>query len=464
MASRSCGHSGLKGEGQALAALRLDGRRGPVLKGSVRGIPGLNVHQALSECREFLVNYGGHESAGGFSVRDEDIPAFADKFEGVVRKLLEDKLLESVLQLDGLLGVEDCRDDVLMPLVSLEPFGAGNPRPALGVFGARITGARLLGKTGEHLELTIGAKGGNYNQARLIWFGAGHRSLHVCFPGACDLVFTPNRDTYLGRERVSLYVEDVRLPWSMLGGNYLSLARYIPDGSPTVVYTWSSDAAASIWVGLRRLGAQAGLHLSGQRGALAHNARVILEKGDGVVVSTAPWELIDEDLGRELRLLVVHPPVSGKSSEKLTQLSMTPGVESMFLDTYVDDSIRWLHARYPSKEYVERVWKFLIGRPGNGKIPVWEASPLYKQGIAGLEGAAYEQQLVLLGSCISIMMELDMISSDLVNRMPMFVLHRPKGQVSLSGSPMYVQGRRLRKTAGQLMQRFEGGLRHGGKR
>ena len=64
----------------------------------------------------------------------------------------------------------------------------------------------------------------------------------------------------------------------MLGSNYLSLARYISDSGPAIVYTWSSDAAASIWVGLRRLGAEAGLHLSGQEGALAHNARLVLEK------------------------------------------------------------------------------------------------------------------------------------------------------------------------------------------
>ena len=169
---------------------------------------------------------------------------------------------------------------------------------------------------------------------------------------------------------------------------------------------------------------------------------------------------MDEDLGTRVQAGGA-PPVS-KSSGAYAVVN-DPGVESMFLDTYVDDSIRWFHVATRQRNTWSECGNFSLGG-GNGKIPVWEASPLYKQGIAGLEGAAYEQQLVLLGSCISIMMELDMISSDLVNRMPMFVLHRPKGQVSLSGSPMYVQGRRLRKTAGQLMQRFEGGLRHGGKR
>jgi single-stranded DNA-specific DHH superfamily exonuclease len=433
---------------------------GPVLKGSVRGIPGLNVHQALSECGELLLNYGGHAAAGGFSVHSENVQAFADKFEGVVKRLLGDRLIEAVLHLDDLLSVEDCSEEKLMPLVSLEPFGTGNPRPALGITGGKITGARLIGKGQDHLELTIA---GNHNQVRLIWFGAGHKVSQVCFPGVCDLAFTPNRNTYLGQERVSLFVEDVRLPWGMLGSNYLSLARYISDSGPAIVYTWSSDAAASIWVGLRRLGAEAGLHLSGQEGALAHNARLVLEKNHGTVVSTAPWELVSGNPGREIRLLVVHPPVSGESLSSLMELLMSRGIKSTFLDRYVNDSITWLLARYPSKEYVEQVWKFLIGRPGNGKITVWEAGPLYTHGVVELEGAAYEQQLVLLESCLSIMMELDMISSDVINRIPMFVLHMPKGQVSLSGSPLYVKGRRIRKAAGQFMERFEGGIKHGGK-
>lgn len=423
---------------------------GRVLKGSVRGIPGLNVHQALSECKDFLVTYGGHEAAGGFSVRSEHVSAFADRFEAAVRQLLGDKLIEPTLQLDGLVSVEDCREETLMPLVFLEPFGTGNPRPLLGLFGGKITGVRLIGKTQDHLELTIG---GTPNPVRLVWFGAGHKVSEVCLPGACDVVFAPNRNTFLGRDTVSLFVEDVRLPWSKLGQKYMSLARYIPDRGPTVFYTWSRDAAAAMWVALRRLGIEAGLHLSTHNGALAHNAKVILERENGVVVSDAPWSLVEEDIGRGAKLVVVHPPISRKSNDKLADLSTSQGIESIFPDGYAEDSITWLLARYPSKEYVEQVWKFLI-RPGSGCIPVWEAGPLYSHEFVELKDAAYEQHLVLLESCISIMMELGMISFDVVNRIPMFVLHRPKGQVSLSGSPLYVKGRKLRKAAGRLMERF----------
>lgn len=427
---------------------------GPVLKGSVRGIPGLNIHRVLSECKDLLINYGGHKAAGGFSVASENIPAFADKFEAVVQELLEDKLIEPALQLDALLNPGDCRDDALMTLVSLEPFGTGNPRPALGLLGGRITGARLLGKDQDHLELTVGDA---QHQVRLVWFGGGHKAVQVCLAGACDLVFTPNRNTYLGRDTVSLFVEDFRLAWSMLGQKYTGLAGYIPDGRPVIVYTWSPDAAAAIWVGLKRLGVEAGLHLSNHGGALAHNAKVILKRGSGIVVSTAPWDLINADLVRDVAVLVVHPPVSTQARDKLSDLRGANGIECVCLDGYADDSITWLLARHPSKEYIEQVWKFLIGRSRRGYIPVWEAGPLYAQRFVEFEGAAYEQQLVLLETCISIMMELGMISFDVVNRIPMFVLHRPKGQVSLSGSPLYVKGRNLRRAARGLMEHLREG-------
>ncbi len=435
--------------------------QGPVLKGSVRGIPGLNVHEALSECRELLVNFGGHKAAGGFSVRSENMSMFADRFESVVKRLLGENFIEPVLQLDELLDVEDCREETLMPYVSLEPFGRGNPRPVIGVFECKIRGARLLGKARNHLELTIGGK---HNPVRLIWFGAGDTTVQACLPGVCDLTFTPNKNTYLGRERISLFIEDVRLPWSLLGHNYRELAQHVSGRGPTIIYTWSSDAASSICIGLLHQGVEAGLHLRGQDGALAHNAKLILRRGKGAVVSTSPWDLVGEGLEHDTRLLVVHPPISGASWSKLSAFSMSQGVKCIFLDGYLEDSNTWLVARFPSKEYIEQVWKSLVERPGNGKIPVWEAGPLYSRGFAEREGAVYEHELVLLESCISIMMELGMISYDVISRVPWFVLHRPRGQVSLSGSALYVQGRLARRAAGRLLERFEGGIRHGGKR
>ena len=71
MARRGCGYSGVEGTGQVLAALRFDCRRGPVLKGSVRGIPGLNVHQACQSAGT-PPQLGGH-AAAGFSVHSENV-------------------------------------------------------------------------------------------------------------------------------------------------------------------------------------------------------------------------------------------------------------------------------------------------------------------------------------------------------------------------------------------------------
>ena len=191
---------------------------GPVLKGSVRGIPGFNVFEALTQCKDLLLTFGGHEGAGGFSIHQGSVSAFACKFEDVTRELLKQRFIEPVIQLDDLLSVEDCHEGLLRSYLSLEPFGKNNPRPHLAIFDCKIARARLLGKAQKHLELTIEGA----NPLRLIWFGAGDRAADICLPGVCDMVFTPNRNVYMGREQISLFVEDLRPSWNLWGGLFQS--------------------------------------------------------------------------------------------------------------------------------------------------------------------------------------------------------------------------------------------------
>ena len=110
------------------------------------------------------------------------------------------------MELDCLLSAEKVVGDFLHSCLSLEPFGRGNPVPLFGVEDCKIEGARLLGKNMSHLELLVDAG----DTLRFIWFGAGERAVDVCFPGKCDVAFTPAKNMYNGQETVSLQVRDVR--------------------------------------------------------------------------------------------------------------------------------------------------------------------------------------------------------------------------------------------------------------
>jgi single-stranded-DNA-specific exonuclease len=52
-----------------------------IWKGSVRGIKGFSVVDTLASLKQHLIKFGGHEGAGGFSVKEENLEAFRAAFD-----------------------------------------------------------------------------------------------------------------------------------------------------------------------------------------------------------------------------------------------------------------------------------------------------------------------------------------------------------------------------------------------
>ena len=72
----------LYGRPSAVICINQDG----VCTGSARGIPGVNVFEALCSCADLLLRYGGHEQAGGFALYEENLPAFLERYESFYAK------------------------------------------------------------------------------------------------------------------------------------------------------------------------------------------------------------------------------------------------------------------------------------------------------------------------------------------------------------------------------------------
>ena len=56
------------------------GIKDEIFKGSVRGIKGFSVVEALAACGDHLIKFGGHAGAGGLSVEASKLPAFKAAF------------------------------------------------------------------------------------------------------------------------------------------------------------------------------------------------------------------------------------------------------------------------------------------------------------------------------------------------------------------------------------------------
>jgi single-stranded-DNA-specific exonuclease len=115
-----------------------------VWKGSVRGIKGFSVIDALSSVREHLIKFGGHEGAGGFSVAAENVERFRDAFVRECEKRLVNIETVPYVDADTEASLNECTVPLVRELGNLAPFGMGNPSPVLFIRDLLVKEIRVL--------------------------------------------------------------------------------------------------------------------------------------------------------------------------------------------------------------------------------------------------------------------------------------------------------------------------------
>jgi len=116
-----------------------DGGKG---KGSARSIRGFHMVEGFRRCAEHLEKFGGHEHAGGLSIKETNFEFFATAFENVARELLQPSDLLPLLEVDASLKFSQIGIPLLRELEALKPFGVGNPEPLFMTEGVEVCDRR----------------------------------------------------------------------------------------------------------------------------------------------------------------------------------------------------------------------------------------------------------------------------------------------------------------------------------
>jgi single-stranded-DNA-specific exonuclease len=98
-------------------------------KGSARSIRGFHMVEGLRGCAECLDKFGGHEYAGGLSIKQEKFASFIERFEEMARGCLTVEQLVPVLDVDDQLDFSQIGLALMREIGRLQPFGIGNPEP-----------------------------------------------------------------------------------------------------------------------------------------------------------------------------------------------------------------------------------------------------------------------------------------------------------------------------------------------
>ena len=167
-------------------------------RGSARSLENSNIYRALSECKEFFEEFGGHELAAGLTIREENIEKFRNRFEEIISKSQVNRI--SSLRIDCALNLSDINERLVSELELLSPYGFGNPEPLFLAKSIEVISRRTF--KDRHISLNLRDRGNIYNA---IWFNIREP---IDIPRKIDVVFTPEFNNWNGKREIRLNIKD----------------------------------------------------------------------------------------------------------------------------------------------------------------------------------------------------------------------------------------------------------------
>ncbi len=174
-------------------------------RASCRSISEFHITEALEQCAELLVQFGGHAAAAGFTVKNENLNELIKRLNIIARQQLGKLDLRPTLHADAEVSLGDLKPELIGQMQWLEPTGYGNPDAKLVTRGAKVQRSRTVGKDGTHLKLAV-------TDGRITYEAIAFRQGHWqgSLPAYVDLLFTYEMNEYNGRQDLQLNVKDIK--------------------------------------------------------------------------------------------------------------------------------------------------------------------------------------------------------------------------------------------------------------
>ncbi len=175
------------------------------VKGSARGIPAFHLYQAIAECEDLLLGYGGHRQAAGLRLSVDNLPLFRERMNVIVERSLSAEDMVPVLEIDAAVKFADLSFSLINELHMLEPFGNSNREPVFGSKDIHIMNHRIVGKN--HLKMQLKQKSVHFDT---IGFGLGEQMSTLEDAVSLDVAFVPGINEWNGTRILQLNLKAIR--------------------------------------------------------------------------------------------------------------------------------------------------------------------------------------------------------------------------------------------------------------
>lgn len=179
---------------------------GEYIAGSARSVAGFNVYEAIHQCRDLLLGYGGHFYAAGMTLEPDKVEAFRARFEEVVSATITDDMLIPEINIDAVVTLTDLKQSFFNIIRRMEPFGPENMQPLFMVSGVTDSGYSRIVKD-VHIRFSV-------KQGNILFNGIGFNlasKFHFLQNGQpVDIVFTLEENEWNNEKHLQLKVLDLR--------------------------------------------------------------------------------------------------------------------------------------------------------------------------------------------------------------------------------------------------------------
>lgn len=197
----------------------VDSEEEGVLKGSGRSIPEYHMFEALQECSDLLLKFGGHAMAAGFSLPADRLEEFSDRINALCN-LTEDAFIPKV-KIDVPMPISYISEDLIAQLDGLAPFGKGNEKPLFAQKDLNVTSAKIMGKDRNVVKIILESSEGYtsegiYFQAQefsdniIEWFGQEEydKMMHGWLNNVrLNVVYYPSVNEFNGNRTIQLQIK-----------------------------------------------------------------------------------------------------------------------------------------------------------------------------------------------------------------------------------------------------------------
>ena len=176
--------------------------------GSARSVAGFDIYEAISECSDLLLQYGGHMYAAGLTMEVDKVAEFQQRFEEVVASRIRPEQLIPQIEIDQLITLDQIGPRFFNVLRQMGPFGPQNMQPVFMSEGVKAANRPRILKD-KHLKLSLAQEeGGPVWEA--IGFDMADYFAMIDSGMRFQIAYTIEENSYWGPGSLQICLKDIK--------------------------------------------------------------------------------------------------------------------------------------------------------------------------------------------------------------------------------------------------------------